>query len=207
MKTLACIAILPALLAGCGDTTPPGDANTHTPEEAKERTATDANTQLPADANAVDISSLIRVEFDKPSYRFSQAQAASGVEIGYTITVTRDTPGLHPRTQKSASSPDANGLLPMAGIQGNGQRYWVWDFGLGAAQPVRFRTIPKGTTHHTLVWDGRNWQGPSDTNQPKGPPFPPGRYTVLVRMVGVRKTEDGQEPYEIKQTAELVLTE
>ena len=40
--------------------------------------------------------------------------------------------------------------------------------------------MPKGTYPRTFTWDGVNWRGPSDTGNPKGPPFPPGDYTLTI---------------------------
>jgi hypothetical protein len=64
-----------------------------------------------------------------------------------------------------------------------------------------------GTYGLSFEWDGRNWTGPSDYGHPKGTPFPPGGYTLLVRLAGRVKTPSGEEPYEIKQSVQVTLTE
>ena len=33
-------------------------------------------------------------------------------------------------------------------------------------------------------WDGRNWYGPSDTGNPKGPAFPAGSYVLELSAQG-----------------------
>jgi hypothetical protein len=48
---------------------------------------------------------------------------------------------------------------------------------LTACGPV---TIPAGTYACAFTWDGRNWYGPSDTERPRGAPFPPGDYVLTI---------------------------
>ena len=68
-------------------------------------------------------------------------------------------------------------------------------------------TVKKGTYTHSFTWDGRNWNGPSDTGQPKGPAFPPGTYTLTVTVHGkVILDAAGQKaPYQIARTVKLIL--
>lgn len=161
----------------------------------------------PQATQPVSTESTIRIEFDQPSYTFSLSQAAKGVTIGYRVKVLRELDGMVPRSQLSAPRLGRTGLLPFAWISGNDQLYRVWDFGLGGAPRGEPVTIPAATRRYQLQWDGRNWQGPSDYGAEKGPPFPPGRYTITVRILGQRHTADGKEPYEVRKTAPLILTE
>lgn len=154
-----------------------------------------------------DVESAIRIEFDQPSYSFTLAEVARGVTIRYRVTVLRELDGMHPQSQTTGTWQGQADLLPFAWIQGNGQQYRPWDFGLGPAPAMKPVTITKGARDYRLDWDGRNWQGPSDTSNPKGPPFPPGRYTITVRIMGQQDTPEGKKPYEIKQTAPLILTQ
>ena len=59
-----------------------------------------------------------------------------------------------------------------------------------------------GTYPDSLPWDGVNWFGPSDFNNPKGPPFPPGTYAVKIRAIGQR---EGQ-PFEVLGELPITLT-
>ncbi|HEX7476182.1 MAG TPA: hypothetical protein VF331_00100 [Polyangiales bacterium] len=43
-------------------------------------------------------------------------------------------------------------------------------------------TLDAKTVDGTIDWPGLQWQGASDTNTPYGPPFPPGRYFVMVSL-------------------------
>jgi len=152
------------------------------------------------------VESAIRIEFDQPSYSFTLAEVARGVTIPYRVTVLRELDGMHPQSQTTGTWQGQADLLPFAWIQGNGQQYRPWDFGLSPAPAMKPVTITKGARAYRLEWDGRNWQGPSDTSMPKGPPFPPGRYTITVRIVGQRDTPTGRQPYDIKTTVPLIVT-
>jgi hypothetical protein len=68
-----------------------------------------------------------------------------------------------------------------------------------------FKTLRKGTYRYSFGWDGRNWNGPSYTSTPKGPPFPAGTYDVTVTMHGVVRTGRGEVPYEVTGKTKLVL--
>jgi hypothetical protein len=58
----------------------------------------------------------------------------------------------------------------------------------------------------TLAWDGVNWDGPSDTGNPKGAPFPEGSYTVTVRGTGQREVSPSTTlPFEVTGTFALRL--
>ena len=45
-----------------------------------------------------------------------------------------------------------------------------------------------------------NWNGPSDTGQPKGAPFPPGCYAVSVRAGGRLELEAGPQIFTVEGT-------
>jgi hypothetical protein len=67
-----------------------------------------------------------------------------------------------------------SGLHPRARISGQDQLYCLMDYGLGAPPEEVVKTLKKGTYVHSFEWDGRNWTGPSDFNNPKGKAFPAG---------------------------------
>jgi hypothetical protein len=163
----------------------------------------------PADKNKdqVDLGDLITVEFGKKQYDLTQADAAKGVKFRYRIIVKEDLPGMIPISQTSAGIPGPNNLMPLAKLHGGGQLYALLDVGLAPPMPRKPQTIQKGVYEHTLEWDGRNWTGPSDTNNPKGKPFPPGTYTLTVSMIGEQQTPLGLKGYRIAEDAELILKE
>ncbi len=61
--------------------------------------------------------------------------------------------------------------------------------------------VSAGTYSLTFSWEGRNWNGPSDTMNPVGPPFPPGYYSFEVSAVG---THNGA-PFEVVGTFPILL--
>ncbi|MCA9018589.1 MAG: hypothetical protein KDA74_00470 [Planctomycetaceae bacterium] len=150
---------------------------------------------------------IISIEFPKQAYRFSLGEVANGVTIDYTIRVKQDIDNVIPRPQDdgSASGPGPGGLFPFEKISGNGQSYSLRDIGLGPEIEKPARTIKKGIFAASFEWDGRNWTGPSDFDNPKGDPFPPGNYTLTVRIVGEVVTKEGKQPYEVANSVEVNL--
>jgi hypothetical protein len=61
----------------------------------------------------------------------------------------------------------------------------------------------------TFEWTGKNWQGPSDTRNPMGEPFPPGRYSFEVRAGGTypgsKDCGGCRVPFEIRAAVEFEL--
>jgi hypothetical protein len=59
-----------------------------------------------------------------------------------------------------------------------------------------------GVYAKSFNWDGVNWSGPSDTNNPKGMPFPAGDYELVIQALG--STNQGTEtPFSVE--ASLVI--
>lgn len=152
------------------------------------------------------VNNTISIDFSESDYTFTLSEAAKGVSIGYTITVKHDLDGVIPRPQDAgqASGAGPSGLIPFEKIFGNGESYSLQDIGLG--QPNgEARTIKKGVYPASFKWDGRNWNGPSDFGNPKGDPFPPGSYTLTVRVVGELETADGKKPYDVSNSVVVNL--
>jgi hypothetical protein len=153
------------------------------------------------------LEQVVHIEFVKPEYVYTTAEVAKGIKIEYRITVDQDVSNLIPLPHgpSSATPPGPSGLYPLERIAGNSQNYCLLDFGLGAPPQDIVRPVKKGTYTHSFTWDGRNWGGPSDTGLPKGPPFPPGEYTLSVTLHGKLKTATGLQPYTISKSVKLVL--
>ncbi|QDT90402.1 hypothetical protein Pan161_20530 [Gimesia algae] len=162
---------------------------------------------LPETARKGTIENIISIEFPKKPYRFSLAKIANGVTIDYTIRVKQDIDNVIPRPQDdgAAAGPGPSGLFPFEIISGNGQSYSLRDIGLGPPNEKPARTIKNGVYSASFEWDGRNWNGPSDFDPPKGDPFPPGSYTLTVSIVGEVRTEEGKKPYDISNNIEVIL--
>ncbi|MFH1301448.1 MAG: hypothetical protein ABIK07_10335 [Planctomycetota bacterium] len=153
------------------------------------------------------MESIISIEFPSMAYRFSLAEVTNGITIDYTIRVKQDIYEVIPCPQDngSVSGPGPSGLFPFEKISGNGQSYSLRDIGLGPQEEKPARTIKHGVYAASFEWDGRNWIGSSDFDNPKGDPFPPGSYTLTVRIVGEVATKDGKKPYDIANSVEVIL--
>ncbi len=149
---------------------------------------------------------------------YTQAEAAAGVQFDYELTVASDLFLVHPESQDlgHCQQPGISGLIVGFSIGGDGQRYCLCDVGPCPFQQP-FSTSPRaGTYDDHIVWDGRNWGGPSDTSQPKGAPFPPGTYELGLLSTGTfhDPTIDGgvggqppdQVPYRVVASRTFTVT-
>lgn len=128
----------------------------------------------------------VRIEFDPQPCAFTLAEAQAGISFSYRVIVDNDLPSVNVKTPNGNAcfSVDASGLPTKATVTGAGQRYAIDDAGRCAAQSAVAVDLHKGTYTDVFVWTGRNWSGPSDTNNPLGPAFPAGDYTVDVTVNG-----------------------
>lgn len=153
------------------------------------------------------IEDLVSLQFPNDEYVFTLAEVAEGVRFEYRIVVRRDLDGVIPQAQDMgmAAGPGPSGLCPFEKISGDRQSHSVADIGLGPPPNNSPRKIEKGTHLLSFEWDGKNWAGPSDTSNPKGPPFPPGIYQLTVRLTGEVLTSEGRRRYEISRSASIRL--
>ncbi|MGF1578319.1 MAG: hypothetical protein ACFCD0_03025 [Gemmataceae bacterium] len=151
---------------------------------------------------------VIDVKFSKKKYAFTLAEVAKGVKFKYQIVVRQDIPNVHPMSQRTANNNAGKSkLYAFEMISGNKQRYCIRDVGLGIPPQRVFRTIQKGKYKQSFTWDGRNWSGPSDFDNPKGKPFPPGTYKLTVSFVGQVKTDEGIQRYRVERSVAVILTQ
>lgn len=141
----------------------------------------------------------VEIAFGADRCSWTLSEAAAGIEIPYTITIAQAQTVL-PTGQASCATPGPSGLAPFELIEGSGQRYCICDAGLcqQLSEPV---DLIAGTYEFTLAWDGVNWEGPSDTGNPKGAPFPAGEYTATVSAIGMV----GEAGYEVRAELPIVL--
>jgi hypothetical protein len=71
-----------------------------------------------------------------------------------------------------------------ASPDGAQQRYCLCDVGCCAPAAAATTQLPATTASKAIQWTGRNWNGPSDTNNPEGDFFQPGKYGVEVTFSG-----------------------
>ncbi len=149
----------------------------------------------------------VTVSFPDASCRFSLAQARAGVQLAYQVSVEQSIGDVSPRSQDTGGcgAPEDSGLIFFEQITGDNQRYCLCDRGLcEPKQPVT--TLRPGRYTGSVAWDGRNWNGPSDTSSPKGDPFPAGDYEFSVSAVGTWRVQGGDQPFEVAGTMHITLT-
>ncbi|HSD88319.1 MAG TPA: hypothetical protein VLB44_12415 [Kofleriaceae bacterium] len=69
------------------------------------------------------------------------------------------------------------------------QRYCECDGGCCPPTTDATVQVTSTTIGDTITWSGRTWSGPSDTNNPMGDFFLPGRYGVFVAFIGYDQGE------------------
>jgi hypothetical protein len=129
----------------------------------------------------------VSIEFRAPVMcTFSLAQAAAGVTIPYDIVVANDVSDVVPAPLDAGGcgQPGSSGLIVSEQLAGGGQSYCVCDTGLCPFSPQAATTLHAGRYGGAFSWDGKNWNGPSDTGNAKGAAFPPGTYSLTVRAAG-----------------------
>jgi hypothetical protein len=145
-------------------------------------------------------SSLPGVSFDLSGNppAITLAQAARGVAFVYRTRIERDLPGVisMPLDAGRCDGPEPGGLAVLEMIDGGGHSYCLCDTGR-CGRGDEARDLAPGVHEGRFEWDGRNWFGPSDFNNPKGEPFPPGTYRFQVRAAGTYRDAGGSEiPWE-----------
>ncbi len=133
---------------------------------------------------------------------FTLAEAKAGVEFTYEVVVLADVAGVTTESLNTCDQPGPGGLFVSEKIEGNDQSYCLCDQGKCPNPVEPAFVLAAGNYPDSLPWDGVNWSGPSDFNNPKGPPFPPGMYTVKIRTIG---KHEGQ-PYEVIGELPITLT-
>lgn len=150
----------------------------------------------------------VTISFPVEEYRFSLSEAAAGVPLKYEIDVAKDFTGTaFPLDTGGAMGTHESGLAPFYRIYGNGQSYSLSDIGHGAEPDYSSHPISREHYPFEFTWDGKNWTGPSDTDQPKGPPFPPGEYMLEVRVAGFVDLPEGRRAYDLRNQVPVILVE
>ena len=210
----SCVLAAAALVSGAGCDTvvvagqggaDAGGTTSTTPTGSSGTTSTGA----PACA-ATERSSLagVRIVFPAQRCAFTLAEAAAGLTLHYAVEIAADVPKVVPLPQDAGrcDAPGSSGLAVFAKLEGAGQRYCLCDFGLCEGTLPAAAALKAGSYQGEFAWDGRNWDGPSDTMNPKGAPFPVGSYTLTVTAKGTVGDVGAAVPYEVVATFPLALT-
>jgi hypothetical protein len=166
-----------SLVGGCGSSPvrPPPDAGDDGGDAGP---ACDG----PAASNLAGVS----LSFPDDRCRFTLAEVAAGIQIDYAVVVAQSLSGVHPQQTDGSrcGQPGSSGLIVDYTIGGNGQSYCLCDRGLCAPNATFTTSLSAGSTPVSIAWDGKNWNGPSDTQNPEGAPFPPGTYLLSLAAAG-----------------------
>ena len=121
-------------------------------------------------------------------------QRGSGGRFTYEVTATADAPAIMvPDSGGGCSSCRAYSSDPISftgylisGMSSSGehQQYCLCDQGCCAPTQERMIELDVMTSSRSFEWSGRTWSGPSDTGNPMGAYFLPGRYEVQVGFSG-----------------------
>ncbi|MCE9575368.1 MAG: hypothetical protein K8W52_19610 [Deltaproteobacteria bacterium] len=178
MRTLLLIVTLGA--ASCGESPPRGPVTPATTDAAAGACSIGGTSTLPG----------VSIAFPGAACAFTLAEAARGIAIPYAVVVHDDLANVVAAASDAGGCkhPDASGLILGEEIAGGDQHYCLCDTGLCPAPDPTPHAIAAGSYPGAFAWDGVNWNGPSDTGNPKGAPFPPGDYTVTI---GAHGTHDG----------------
>ncbi len=114
---------------------------------------------------------------------FTLAEGAQGITFRFGVEViARDLEYVeswsskHQMCAKPLAGPN---VFVMTRVLGGTHSYCFCDVGR-----CREAGLSSGATagrfEETFQWDGREWNGPSDHSQPKGPAFPPGEYAFVL---------------------------
>ena len=194
LLAVSVLALSVAAGVGCSSApvhTPPiQDGSVEDSPGVDQHTSSDATTDAtPITCQLAQQSNLpgVRIHVTSETCTFTLAQVKAGIHIPYEITVDHDVETVPKEPPSSyCYPPGPSGLLVGAVLAGGDQRYCRCDEGL----PYRLyceqtSTVRAGVYPSTFDWDGVNWSGPSDTQNPKGKAFPPGIYRLAITAKGL----------------------
>ena len=137
---------------------------------------------------------------------FTLSKLAAGVTFHYKVDVDKDLDLVltSPLDAGWCDEPGPSGLRTLEKIHGNDQAYCVCDVGYCGKEPG-FEKLAAGKTEHSFDWDGKNWNGPTETGTPKGDPFPPGDYVAVVRAEGQYKKSGVTKSFAVNGTLPITV--
>jgi hypothetical protein len=172
-----------------GDASSPDTGDAPSPDTGDVPPAHDSGDAPPAGCLLEASSDLpgVSIRFTGTTCTFTTAQARAGITIPYEVRIDQDISDvlLVPVPGSFCYQPGPSGLLILERLTGGSHQYCLCDQGLPIPTPCsQLKTLRQGTYNAAFTWDGVNWSGPSDTNNPKGAPFPAGEYRLEVTAKG-----------------------
>jgi hypothetical protein len=138
-------------------------------------------------------------------YKWSVDELAAGIVVEWEVQVDKDFDDV---VSYPTRGPNVyKGLAVHCEIFGNDQYYGLNDFGHPGPPQYKAQAVKEGAYQGELEWDGRNWNGPSDYDAPKGDAFPAGDYQLRLTLHGMVDTGHGRRPFSIVRVAPVVVTE
>ncbi len=154
----------------------------------------------------VAAADAIHIEVTAAKCQFTLAEAAAGITIGYDIVIDHDVVGITPQTQTGCGQPGPSGLIVFEKLGVDPTSYCLCESGHCAPYVGKPGVLSKGTFGQTFTWDGKAWNGPSDTGTPEGAAFPVGTYTLVLSAKGTQTAANGSAtPFEAKTSVDVTL--
>ena len=157
----------------------------------------------PCDTVATSTLPGVAIEITTSSCVWSLEEAAAGLKVGYQVEIDEEVTGIVslPQDAGYCGQPDETGLILFPRVDGDGHIWCICDTGLCAGPDETPKPLQAGTYPSVFEWDGREFQGPSDTGFKPGEPFPPGVYTLSLRAIGRwEDAPEGARSFEVKTT-------
>ncbi len=148
----------------------------------------------------------LTIDLNGARCKFTLAEAKAGITFKYRIVVDKAVLNVVSYALDAGHCDEAgsSGLKVFEKIHGDGQSWCICDEGLCGPSGEAIE-IAEGVYEDSFTWDGVNWNGPSDTASPKGEPFPPGVYTLVLRAEGTYGT--GEILFAETATMQITLVE
>lgn len=166
----------------------------------------------PAGVTTSDLPGVSLRFVDAPCV-LSLGQAAQGARIRYELIVEAPPEGVpravwpRPQDAGGCGQPGDGGLIISEQVQGEQRRWCLCDTGLCQAPEELYTELVPDTYPGEFVWDGVEWEGPSDFGNPPGPPFPAGSgYEFVVSAKGKVRFSGVERDFTVEARAPFSLT-
>lgn len=169
-------------------------------------TGDDTGPVAPCTVTAVSDLPGVSILFPEQDCVFTLAEAAAGLDFKFEVEILEPLADVTPAHNDAGGcdQPGPSGLITFPTVSGGDEHHCICDQGICPGFDVTV-DLAAGTFADNFPWDGVNWSGPSDTNNPKGDPFPPGAYDVTVRARGFHGIGERMQPFTVTSTLEITL--